>query len=1010
MAEDTETTESTTTELSTQVGDFRRVQMIDDGSSWDVDIATSVFYQFIIPTTRPLALQKNIQDGLTSWLASKSEWSDEFVGEAIKFDPLKFKEINQIALNKLLNSTLLELQNNASEYTEATYKVVDEQGNETGQEKQVPFGYNLQNPKGFSISDDKVENEIGESKTYKEWLKVVRDGKVEISALNEEMKSSKGDIKETLKEKVSDMREAVRDAESIIEQMKNFSYNDNVTLREVLQNTKDAQRFYLRLSFDPDDPKVAMALGNLIGEEYVKWNENQDLFEQTFGVDWETYKNQMNELQNKYYKKMGLSSRIVESLKSEEELELDVDEFINTFELKYPITVKEFKEDGESYDAEIDNKEELLEWINNSEMKVIEKTLQPLVNKALSELNAFSKGAGTTITLNEPRPPTEDEAGKRIEFYDKAQRMSKEDISRYVIKDLFNADNIVVPKNVSDKVKANIKIKIKIDKTISLRGFKEMYARMLGAESEEVVGVKKDPMRKTARAKGIIQVNEVKTTKGAQDFLPYFKALAEYKDIRKALTAFLRRKKTTEEAEEGKKKWISEGNYRKLAEYLNHLFELQQLQEETSNFDFDLEPVNLNFWLTPEGDMKGTYNSFIKKIAGYAAGGKGAESYMSNLLTLVNTFKKLDEIKEDYLDKLEEAQDYLDDFQPDSEDFDTLTEEEYEALSPSKKKEYLDALKEIKDKKAEAGSKDKELSEGQQLAQQQRDELDEEENLAQELQNILEGTFDMDFETGETVDTLEDDLDEVDNSELVNYLTEMDGDDLTDIATLLFDFHDDLSDFVRYKNMNINSANFKKMLNSFGKLTKMDTEMSELIKTIESGVFTEEGEQKTEESKAIIENVRTQIENFWDESKTSFQEPKKEDFIRLVNVIDLTDAIADAMEKDLGFNDSRHAIVELDVKQLEVVVDLKGNEIKLKGRLAWTSKGTHYIDYKEKGGYIPKYWAQKQYGELPQTRQGAQVDYAGKEQVVQAKPIDTLRLKYFKEIRTRTQLLVGAIR
>ena len=137
---------------------------------------------------------------------------------------------------------------------------------------------------------------------------------------------------------------------------------------------------------------------------------------------------------------------------------------------------------------------------------------------------------------------------------------------------------------------------------------------------------------------------------------------------------------------------------------------------------------------------------------------------------------------------------------------------------------------------------------------------------------------------------------------------------------------------------------------------------------------------------------------------------RKEDFIRLVNVIDLKQTIANAMHDDLGFNDARHAIVEIESKALEVVIDLKGNEVKLTGKIAWTSKGTHYIDYKEKGGYIPKYWAQKQYGEIPKTKQGASVDYGGREQVVQAKPIDKMRLMYFKQIRSRTQLLMGAIR
>ena len=169
-------------------------------------------------------------------------------------------------------------------------------------------------------------------------------------------------------------------------------------------------------------------------------------------------------------------------------------------------------------------------------------------------------------------------------------------------------------------------------------------------------------------------------------------------------------------------------------------------------------------------------------------------------------------------------------------------------------------------------------------------------------------------------------------------------------------------------------------------------------------------EHKTEESEAIIDNVRTQLETFWEESKETFQEPSKEDFIRVVNVIDLKDIIADAMEKDLAFNDARHAIVEINSQTLQIVIDLKGDEIKLNGRINWESRGTHYIDYKEKGGYIPAYMPKKQYGEQPQAKKGAKVDYAGKEQIVQAKPIDKLRLHYYKQIRSRAQLLMGALR
>ena len=1037
--EETEVQETTTNELSTQVGDFRKVQAIDDGSSWTVDIATSIFYQFIIPTTKPLALQSNIQDGLTAWLASKGEWTPEIVGEAIKFNADTFRQINKEALDKLLSAQLLELQEQPEKFTNATYKVVDEQGNETGEQKKIPYGYNLQNPKGFSVADD-VESDIQQGKSYKEWMKLINDAKVEITALKVEKKKAKDEMRETIDTKINDMVESIEDAEWIIEQMKSFSYNDSVTLKEVVQNTKDAQRFYLRMSFDPDDPKVAVALGNLIGEEFGTWEENQQLFESTFGIAWGTYKEQLKEQQQKYYNQLGLSNKIKTALsKSEENLELSVDEFVEGFGNDFPITVTEYKtneegEKGEAYNAELDTKEELMEWVNTNDMETIETTLDKLVSKTVRQLNQFSKGRGTQITLTEPRKPKEDAAGKRTEFYDKPLRMSKEDISEYVIsdvrtsdnkrKDLVSADNIKVPKKLSDQRKSNIKIKIDIPKSTMLDGFKGMYARLVGGESEELVGVKKDPIRTTARAKGTINIKETKATNKAQEFIPYFAALSEYKEIRKALTSFLRRKKTTEEAEESKKKWISEGNYRKLAEYLHHLWELQEIQEDTSNFNLDIEPIDLSYWLKPDGKMKETYKNFVNKIAGYAAGGKGQKTLLKELKLLSDTFKKLDEIKEDFLDALEEAEEALEDFTPNENEMDTLTEEEIEALSPRQRKEYYDTLRELQEKRSEKGSKDTELSEGKQTAEQESDELDSEESMQQALQQAIEGTIDIDFESGELID-LENDLDEIENSELIDYLTEMDGDDLTDIATLIFDLHDDLEDFVKYKNMNINSANFKKMLSKFGKMTKMDTGMAKLIEDIEGGVFTqqetgeldEEGnpimesvEQKTEESAKIIENTRTQIENFWDEAKTTFQEPAQEDFIRLVNVIDLKEVIANAMHDDLGFNDARHAIVEIESKALEIVIDLKGNEVKLTGKIAWTSKGTHYIDYKEKGGYIPKYWPQKQYSEVPKTKVGAAVDYTGKEQVVQAKPIDKMRLRYFKEIRTRTQLLMGAVR
>ena len=96
-----EDTESVTTQSSTLVGDFRKVDEIEDGTVWDKDVALSIFYQFIIPTTRPMKFQQNIQDGLTTWLSSKAEWETD---PDITFNRDTFNQINKEALDILPSS------------------------------------------------------------------------------------------------------------------------------------------------------------------------------------------------------------------------------------------------------------------------------------------------------------------------------------------------------------------------------------------------------------------------------------------------------------------------------------------------------------------------------------------------------------------------------------------------------------------------------------------------------------------------------------------------------------------------------------------------------------------------------------------------------------------------------------------------------------------------------------------------------------------------------------------
>ena len=978
---------------STQVGDFRKVVEVPEGTSWDEGLATSIFYQFIIPTSKPMAFQKNVQEGLTSWLASTDEWETD---PDFTFRKNIFDEINKTVLDKLLDSTLKQLQDNASEYTYTTYKSFDNDGNEV--EKKISFGFNLSNPKGFSIAEN-PEEDNEESKTYKEWLKVISEAKVEISALRESLRETKDDVKDTIKAKIKDKEDAITKAQSIIEGMKNFTFNDEVTLREVIQNTNNAQRFYLRMAFDPEDEGAAVALGNLIDEEYVTWEENPQAFENTYNVKWEDYSKEWKSKQDEYYKKLGLTASLRNAIENNEEIELDTDEFLQTYPVEYPIAVNDGSDDG----LELNSDDDMKNWLEESTFQDILETLQPLADKYLRDINKFSKGAGGFIKLTEARRPKEDDKGKRVEFENRPIKMSKSDISDFLIKDVFNADSIKVPKKLSSKVQSNIKIKIDLPETEL--NTKELFAKEVGAESESVVGIEKMPRKKTARAKGSIVIDSVQTTDNAVEYLPYFSALEQYKGIRSALTSFLRRtKSTTEEAIESKKEWISKGNYKYLATYLNHLYEIQKIQEETSNFDIMLDPINLNYWLDSSGSMKKSYNKFVNDIRDYASGNAGETRFLQELKTLVKTFNRLDIIKEDFLDDIEEVEEVIDDLmETDESSFKTLNQAEFNRLNESQKEEYRVALTNYKESLRNVDAED--ASSNRQQAQDERDELDATEAIEQ----VLQGTIDMDIDDNASIEDLDNDLDEIEDSDLYKYLVQMDGDDLQDIAQWLSGLEDEFKSFVRYKSMNINGSSFKKMLNEFANTVPgLKEDVKGYIDKIETEAFTDEGEQKGADIKTLIESIRNDLEAAWDSSKGSFTEPKKEDYIRLVNSIDLKGIIAEALEKDEGFNNARNAIVSINTRKLEVIIDLNGKEIKLKGSLGWKSMGIHTLGYKSRGQSPPKYWAQGT--EVPATQQGKKVGYTGTEELVAPKPYDTNRYEYYKQIRTRASLLVGALR
>ena len=62
---------------STAIGGFRGVEEITKGDEWNVALATSIFYQFIIPTGKETATQKRLKDGFISWVGRRRQWAND---------------------------------------------------------------------------------------------------------------------------------------------------------------------------------------------------------------------------------------------------------------------------------------------------------------------------------------------------------------------------------------------------------------------------------------------------------------------------------------------------------------------------------------------------------------------------------------------------------------------------------------------------------------------------------------------------------------------------------------------------------------------------------------------------------------------------------------------------------------------------------------------------------------------------------------------------------------------
>ena len=670
----------------------------------------------------------------------------------------------------------------------------------------------------------------------------------------------------------------------------------------------------------------------------------------------------------------------------------------------YPFKVKEHgvkdskgvddTEESFEYVAEVDNEEELEEWLKNATHEEQIATVQKLADEFRRYvLEPANLGVGTWIKIEGgARKPLEDDEGKRTEFLDRPIKITKENIKLYLISGLLDSDTIIVPTKLSDQNLSNVKIQI------VFRGkelpMEQVYAREIGAEHRDVIGSKKHPQRKF-RFKNIpINVSHSQNlTQEVEDMLPYFIINDLNKEVRAAFTAFNRRtSSSTEESIENKiKEWLNRGNYGYMTTILEHLHDITEIQNKNVDQRLDLpEDFDINFWVNNSGKMKRNYKQMLKLLIGYASGAKGEENFLNQLILLKKSFLRLDNLKEDYITSKTEQSNELD------EELDVLSIEEIDKLTEKERDKYYKKLNAVQEKLIE-----------QSTAQDTVQQVMSEEDKDEFLQRIAEGKASISDEE----DELSSDLD--DESELSNYLFNIDADMMQDATMFITSLINEYKDFIKYKKMDLSSHSFIKNARKLLTLIKYPN-IEDALQTLnnvteerdEEGNFNED----TKQSKISINKLKEDISNHWDSVKGDFKTPKEADFIKLVNQINLEDVISEAIYNS-ELNDARHAIVNISSNNLNLVVNTKDKKLELKGKILWSSQALSYIDYKSKSGGAPIYNPRRQFGEQTagKAMQNKPITYSGTEQMSKSRPFDELRFNFYKDIKTRTQLLESAV-
>lgn len=1008
--------------METEVGNFRGV--FEDGYSWDKNTALNLFYNFLMPnilTGGGYTKQKIAKKRIISWATSKRDWKRRVPD----FNINTFDAINEQALNILLNTSLGDLNNNR--YYEDEDGKEDEQSfdkpeitrinNETGEPETIKlkYGKNLSNKPSLQIETDK-QNVYWE---LREELKVAR---INADRRKEELKDAKGELKEKVERDLADAISVVEELLKQLETTRKKAYNDDITLRQVMENDPKVEQFFsvVELSGEGLTDRQKTALG--IVREVTITNEarSKEEYEQMYDSDmlsYEEFKEMVERKEREYIKILGLPVIINNRFAQLSDETIDVEirmndllsgkfgglskSFINIIrEIDYPLTIGETTyENVEEVSNFIkttigneSNKQNLIRLIENLIKRWYSKNVEPFLNQQ-------AEFTITETTLEKP------------DLKDRPVKINKQNLLNYVTdweEQRLISDDIFEIAGDSSATQSKLKIKLNFkDKSVSMES---AFAAEVGATSTDVISQVKE--KKTRN--GDINIDYVINLKSNNDFkeeLPILEAQDIFKNIGPILTRYGMRSKTSpdEAAKNTARKFLTRGKFNILVEFMTLMKDLKEGEEEDlgkSLFDETTERrlLKFNTKIFFNGDkFKYNYLDFIEKLSNNRTDiGKKINDEMENLSLLAGFLTNF-------------IEENIDNIQSFNEEFEDLS-----GLSEDDRKERLEEIE--RDSRRSIASE-----QARQEALEER-ELEIEQEEAGQTDEEGEGKLigSMVEEAGEEMEMQEK---MQNNQKVVEALLSIidDKDDFDKGALNIPILRRDIANARKAAEEKINTPSFKKSIKRFANLIKQILERDEILSDTDTTDDLErdtddlielikniKGDSVDEETRIAIKQYKEIITNYWNAILKSKENKliDKNKLIALIPKLKLEEGIAEDMQRDKVFNDGRLGKIYLSSKKLVLTLDYMNRQAQLKGKISWKSTASSSISYKVKGGKAPKYTGALGETQSQRKLRNKRMTYQGKEQDIsfRANPVDELRYEFYQEVKRNMQILMGVIK